>query len=67
MLFKCDIEISRAKIWFNWLHKWSLAMWEVAHGKIWASYLQAATVNHSSKKLARSNPFRLYLMKKNNW
>ena len=24
------------------------------------SYLQAGTINHSSKKLTKSNPFRLY-------
>ena len=34
MLLKCGIEISGAKTSLNWLHKSTMAMWEVANGKV---------------------------------
>ena len=70
MLLKCSIEISCAKTSSKWLRKWAMATWEVANGKIsfllftsWYTIINS----YGSMKLARNNPFRLYLMEKNNW
>ena len=34
MLLKRSIEISSSKTSLNWMHKWAMAMWEVANAKI---------------------------------
>ena len=67
--FEMYMEISSTKILSNWLRKWAMAMWKVANEKFQFSCLQTGTVNHksySSMKLTRNNPFRLYLIEKNN-
>ena len=46
MPLKCGMEISIAKTWLKWLHKWAMSEWEVANGIFQFSYLQADTVNH---------------------
>ena len=69
MLVERGIEISSAKTILNWLHKWAMAMWEVANGKISVLLIYKLLVpliikSYSSMKLTRNNSFRPYLIKR---
>ena len=65
ILIKIEISVQKQ---LNWLHKWALAMWEVANGKIsvllFTSWYRKIIDQKNSQGVIH---FCLYLIEKNSW